>query len=331
MAVPVSELQTPNIDNIVELFQLELNTTIHGVSQTYYFHNGVGINNDANLIFANNEYTRMPIEAEGFEFNGKQLPRPTLKISNIFGDITTILLTLPQGLEGAKVTRIRTLRRFIDDDNFEGGDILLEDGSQDVTSGGVSVLTLEIPDVKRNVRISLDGTDAAGTDAEDSIVLEVGLQKTTTQNILLSEEGLRAEVTVPSSEDIFLLEGAFIDVQHENSRIISEDIEIIENRGGFILLDGTSIGLESDRLISETSKLELPVIVLDGTDENSSDANSKLLGIENEGFEEIVLNGIDSSSTFAGDNIILETPIDFSNNDVVITCLLYTSDSADEG
>ena len=128
MAVPVSELQTPNIDNIVELFQLELNTTIHGVSQTYYFHNGVGINNDANLIFANNEYTRMPIEAEGFEFNGKQLPRPTLKISNIFGDITTILLTLPQGLEGAKVTRIRTLRRFIDDDNFEGGDILLEDG-----------------------------------------------------------------------------------------------------------------------------------------------------------------------------------------------------------
>ena len=48
MAVPVSELQTPNIDNIVELFQLELNTTMHGVSQTYYFHNGVGINNDAN-------------------------------------------------------------------------------------------------------------------------------------------------------------------------------------------------------------------------------------------------------------------------------------------
>jgi len=129
MAVPVSELQTPNIDNIVELFQLELNTTIHGVSQTYYFHNGVGINNDANLIFANNEYTRMPIEAEGFEFNGKQLPRPTLKISNIFGDITTILLTLPQGLEGAKVTRIRTLERYIDHINFDIGDILLETGS----------------------------------------------------------------------------------------------------------------------------------------------------------------------------------------------------------
>lgn len=129
MAVPVSQLQNPNIDNIVELFQLELNTTMHGVSQTYYFHNGVGVNNDANLIFDSNEYTRMPIQAEGFEYNGRQLPRPNLKISNIFGNITTILLTLPQGLEGAKVTRIRTLRRFIDDDNFAGGDILLEDGS----------------------------------------------------------------------------------------------------------------------------------------------------------------------------------------------------------
>ncbi len=136
--------------------------------------------------------------------------------------------------------------------------------------------------------------------------------------LLLSEE-LRSVVTVPSSENVFLLESAFIDLQHENSNIISEDIEIIESRGGSILLDGTTNGLEGDRLISESSQLELPVIVLDGTDANSNDANSKLLGIENEGFEEIVLNGIDSSSTFAGDNIILETPIDFSNNDVVIT------------
>ena len=129
MAIPITELQKPAIDNIVELFQLELTTAIHGVSQTHYFHNGVGTNNDANIIFDNNEYTRMPIEATGFEYNGKQLPRPTLKVSNILGNITTILLTLPQGLEGAKVTRIRTLRRYIDDANFEGGDILLEDGS----------------------------------------------------------------------------------------------------------------------------------------------------------------------------------------------------------
>ena len=70
----------------------------------------------------------MPIEATGFEFKSKTLPRPRLRISNIFGTFTTIILTLPQGLEGAKVTRRRTLRRFIDDANFSGGDILLETG-----------------------------------------------------------------------------------------------------------------------------------------------------------------------------------------------------------
>lgn len=130
MATPVSELQKINPSNIVELFQLQLDTTIHGANTTYYFHNGVSENNNSNLIFDNIEYTRMPIEADGFEFNGKQLPRPTLRISNILGTFTTILLTLPQGLEGAKVTRIRTLERYIDHINFDIGDILLEDESE---------------------------------------------------------------------------------------------------------------------------------------------------------------------------------------------------------
>jgi len=136
MAIPVAELQKPNPSNIVELFQLELITAIHGSNTKYYFHNGVGENNNTNLIFNNIEYTRMPIEADGFEFNGKQLPRPNLTISNILGTFTTILLTLPQGLEGAKVTRIRTLERYIDNTNFTGGQILLENGSNILLEDG---------------------------------------------------------------------------------------------------------------------------------------------------------------------------------------------------
>jgi len=129
MATPVSELQKINPSNIVELFQLQLDTTIHGDDTTYYFHNGVSENNNSNLVFNNIEYTRMPIDATGFEFNGKQLPRPQISISNILGTFTTIIATLPQGLEGAKVTRIRTLERYIDHENFAIGDILLETGS----------------------------------------------------------------------------------------------------------------------------------------------------------------------------------------------------------
>ena len=139
MAIPVAELQKPNPSNIVELFQLELNTTMHGISQTYYFHNGTNTNLDSNLIFNNIEYKRMTIQAEGLEYNAKQTPRPTLKISNILGTITTILLTLPQGLEGAKVTRLRTLQRYIDNTNFAGGQLLLENGSNLVLENGSAI------------------------------------------------------------------------------------------------------------------------------------------------------------------------------------------------
>jgi len=139
MATPVSELQKINPSNIVELFQLQLDTTIHDANTTYYFHNGVNENNNSNLIFNNVEYTRMPIEATGFEFNGKQLPRPRITISNILGTFTTILLTLPQGLEGAKVTRIRTLQRYIDNTNFIGGEILLENGSNLLLENGSAI------------------------------------------------------------------------------------------------------------------------------------------------------------------------------------------------
>jgi len=139
MTTPVSELQKINPSNIVELFQLELITAIHGSNTKYYFHNGTNTNGNTNLIFNNIEYTKMPIEAEGFEFNGKQTPRPRLRISNILGTFTTILLTLPQGLEGAKVTRVRTLERYVDNSNFTGGEILLENGSNLLLEDGFAI------------------------------------------------------------------------------------------------------------------------------------------------------------------------------------------------
>ena len=70
-----------------------------GSNTKYYFHNGVSENNNGNLIFDNVEYTRMPIEAEGFDYSAKQLPRPTLRISNILGTITSLLLTLPSNIK----------------------------------------------------------------------------------------------------------------------------------------------------------------------------------------------------------------------------------------
>ena len=123
MAVPVSDLQSVAPSAVIELFQLELNSAQHGVNETYYFHAGVnatGSNDD--ITWNGQAYLAFPIEATEFEYTGTgSLPRPKLRISNIYGAITGIILTLPNGLEGAKVTRLRTLARYIDGVNFPGG------------------------------------------------------------------------------------------------------------------------------------------------------------------------------------------------------------------
>lgn len=117
-----SELQSIAPSAIIELFELELNTLQHGANDIYRFHAGANLNANGDMVWAGYTYLRFPIEAEGFAYEGRgSLPRPKIRCSNILGTITALLLTLPQGLEGAKVTRIRTLARFLDGVNFPGG------------------------------------------------------------------------------------------------------------------------------------------------------------------------------------------------------------------
>ena len=114
----ISDLQSAAPSPIIELFQLTLTAAQHGVDATYYFHAGVN-STYADVVWNGIAYQALPIEAEGFSWSGKgQLPRPTLRVSNILGTITSLLLTLPSGLEGAKVTRIRTLARFLDEYSY---------------------------------------------------------------------------------------------------------------------------------------------------------------------------------------------------------------------
>ena len=120
---------------LIELFQLELNVLQHGIAETYYFHAGTNLSNNGEVVWNGQPYMALPIEVEGFEYSGQgTLPRPKLRISNIMSTITALILTLPEGLEGAKLTRIRTLARFIDSENFpvdpitDYGYLLTEDG-----------------------------------------------------------------------------------------------------------------------------------------------------------------------------------------------------------
>lgn len=105
---------------IIELFQLHLDASLHGSSDIYYFHNGVNTNATGNVIWNGQTYYRLPLEATGFEYSSTgSLPRPKLTISNIGSSITAILLSINiitpgNDLGGAKVVRIRTLKKYLD-------------------------------------------------------------------------------------------------------------------------------------------------------------------------------------------------------------------------
>ena len=120
IASAYEELAKLNPSAIIELFEVHLDSTLHGSTDVYRFHAGANADVDGNVVFNGNTYTRLPIKAEGFEAtNTGTLPRPTLVISNLDGTMTTLLLlvnatTAGNDLGGAEVRRIRTLKKFLD-------------------------------------------------------------------------------------------------------------------------------------------------------------------------------------------------------------------------
>ena len=124
MTVPVSELQAVAPSAIIEVFELALDPNLHGASDIWRFHSGSNTNNNGALIWNGQSYMRYPIEFEGVEYSGKgTLPQPKLRLSNVMGTLTALLLaansaTPGNDLIGAKLTRIRTLAKFIDAANW---------------------------------------------------------------------------------------------------------------------------------------------------------------------------------------------------------------------
>lgn len=102
---------------IIELFELDL-TDLGG--DVYLFHAGTNALK-ANVVWDGDTYVRYPVSVEGFEINGQgQFPRPKLRVSNVLGVISLLILQFDD-LAGAKLTRRRTLAKFLDAVNFPGG------------------------------------------------------------------------------------------------------------------------------------------------------------------------------------------------------------------
>ena len=122
MSTPQSiqeQLQSLEPSAIIELFQLQLTAAVNGIDETFYYHAGTN-ELSADVVFNGITYAAFPIEVDGFELTTKgTLPRPSMRVANANNAIST-LLVLYNPLQ-AKVTRIRTCKKFLDAVNFTGG------------------------------------------------------------------------------------------------------------------------------------------------------------------------------------------------------------------
>lgn len=113
-----SELQSLTPSNIIVLF--ELDTTVIGGTDVLRFHPGVNQLNET-LYWGGHPYTRFPVAVDGFERSTTgALPRPRISVANIDGVMGSLAAELG-GLEGARLTRIRTFLKYIDAVNYPGG------------------------------------------------------------------------------------------------------------------------------------------------------------------------------------------------------------------
>lgn len=112
-----SDVQSLSPGSIITLYELDT-TSLGGA--LYRFHPGLNeLKNE--VVWGGNTYTAFPIEASGFEMTTQgTLPRPTIKVANVTGLVSTLAKTY-NDLTGAKLTRKRTLLKYLDAVNFAGG------------------------------------------------------------------------------------------------------------------------------------------------------------------------------------------------------------------
>ena len=113
-----TDVQKLDLGQLVDFYILDL-TVIGGVD-VFRFHPGVNtLGND--VVWQGNTYTRWPMIATGYELSGKGvLPRPNIRVANIDGTISQLCKEYAD-MVGAKITRLRTLAKYLDAVNFEGG------------------------------------------------------------------------------------------------------------------------------------------------------------------------------------------------------------------
>lgn len=113
---------------LIELFELDATGILDSAGNpgsVYYFHSG---KNELNMDISwqGNVYSAFPVEASGFELTTSgQLPKPNIKVANVDGAIAALNRGYGDLVE-AKVSRKRTLIKYLDAINFAAGNPLAD-------------------------------------------------------------------------------------------------------------------------------------------------------------------------------------------------------------
>lgn len=104
-------------DAIIEMFEIDLSTIAEDFSEQYFLTNEIMPDNSF-VKWKGQVYTAFPIQAGGFDTTVKgPMPQPELTLANIFGSFSSLVSTADD-LVGAKVTRRRTLFKYLDNGPF---------------------------------------------------------------------------------------------------------------------------------------------------------------------------------------------------------------------
>lgn len=120
----INEILSSSPSHIIDLFEADF-TSISSIPIDSEGNTKLRFFNDINevgteLVWNGDAYTRYPFELTGIEWSGAGLPTPKLTISNI-GGLLTALNFKYQDLLGLRVTRYRTMLKYLDAVNFPGG------------------------------------------------------------------------------------------------------------------------------------------------------------------------------------------------------------------
>ena len=162
MAIPFVEASKIAPSALIELYELQLFAAIHGITETRRYHSGINAKGSGNVVWQGNQYDAWSIKVDGFKEGTGTLPEPTLQIGNVFGTISALIQILPNGLEGAEFTRIRTFGRFLDPVNFPGNVNPTYDPTQEFPRETFTVNQLvnetrEVVEFKLKSALGLDG------------------------------------------------------------------------------------------------------------------------------------------------------------------------------